>query len=330
MSKNYLVTGGTGFIGTAIIKKLLKKKGNKVVCFDSNIRGSLKKLGEDIRKIKIITADIRNLDAVVKASKKIDCIIHLAFLNGTEYFYNKPDLVLDIGVKGIINIIEACKKNKIKELIVASSSEVYQRAPVIPTPENIPFSIPDVFNPRYSYATGKILSEVMAINNSKLFKRLIIFRPHNVYGPDMGFEHVVPQLIIRMKKNIDKKKTGKIRFLIKGTGNETRAFNYIDDFSEGLMKIINKGKHLNIYNIGTQEEVSISKVVKLIGKYFKREIIIIKSPGHPGSTQRRCPNIAKIKLLGYKPKTKLKDGIKIVADWYLKNYKLNKHQKKLK
>ena len=71
-------------------------------------------------------------------------------------------------------------------------------------------------------------------------------------------------------------------------------------------KIINKGKHLNIYNIGTQEEVSISKVVKLIGKYFKREIIIIKSPGHPGSTQRRCPNIAKIKLLGYKPKTKLK------------------------
>ena len=94
----------------------------------------------------------------------------MAFLNGTEYFYNRPDLVLDIGTKGIINVIEACKKNKIKELIIASSSEVYQKASIIPTPENIPLSIPNVFNPRYSYATGKILSEVVAINNSKLFK----------------------------------------------------------------------------------------------------------------------------------------------------------------
>ena len=326
MSKNYLVTGGTGFIGAAIIKKLLKKRDNKVVCFDSNIRGNLKKLGEDINKIKIITADIRNLDAVIKASKKIDCIIHLAFLNGTENFYNKPDLVLDIGVKGIINIIEACKKNKIKELIIASSSEVYQKASIIPTPENIPFSIPDVFNPRYSYATGKILSEVMAVNNSKLFKRLIIFRPHNVYGPDMGSEHVIPQFIIRMKKNVSKKKAGKIKFFIKGSGKETRAFNFIDDFSDGLMKIINKGKHLNIYNIGSQEEVTITQVAKLVANHFQREITIVKGPGHPGSVLRRCPDISKLKSLGYKPKVKLKEGIKIITDWYLKNTKLIKYQ----
>ena len=129
-------------------------------------------------------------------------MIHLAFLNGTKNFYDKPDLVLDIGVKDIINVIDACKKNKIKELILASSSEVYQKAKVIPTPENVPFSIPNAFKPRYSYATGKILTEIIAINNAKLFKRLIIFRPHNVYGPNMGFDHVIPQFIIRMRKSI--------------------------------------------------------------------------------------------------------------------------------
>ena len=326
MSKKYLVTGGTGFIGSAIIKRLLLNKNNKIISFDSNIRGDLKKLGNNIKKIKVITADIRNSSSLIKASKGVDSLIHLAFLNGTEYFYKKPDLVLDIGVRGIINVIDACKKNEIKELILASSSEVYQKANIIPTPENTPFNIPDVFNPRYSYATGKILSEVIAINNAKLFKRLIIFRPHNVYGPDMGFEHVIPQFIVRMKKNAFQKKTGKIKFLIKGSGKETRAFNFIDDFTDGLMKIIDKGKHLNIYNIGSQEEVTIKQVAKLIANYFQREIILVREPGHVGSTLRRCPDISKLKSLGYKPKVKLSEGIKIIADWYLKNINLIKYR----
>ena len=327
MSKKYLVTGGTGFIGAAIIKKLLLNKNNEIISFDSNIRGNLKKLGKDIKKIKVITSDIRDSNSLIKASRGVDSLIHLAFLNGTEYFYKKPDLVLDVGTRGIVNVIDACKKNGIKELILASSSEVYQKANIIPTPENVPFKIPDVFNPRYSYAAGKILSEVIAINNAKLFKRLIIFRPHNVYGPNMGFEHVIPQFIVRMKKNTFQKKTGKIKFLIKGTGKETRAFNFIDDFTDGLIKIINRGKHLNIYNIGSQEEVTITKVAKLIANYFQREIFIVRETGHAGSTLRRCPDISKLKSLGYKPKVQLSEGIKIVAEWYSKNFNLIKYRK---
>ena len=123
--KTYLITGGTGFIGSAIIKKLVQSKVN-VICFDSNIRGNFNKLGIAKNKVKIELGDIRDLKRLIKISKKVDCIIHLAFLNGTEYFYSKPELVLDIGVKGMINVLEACKKNNIKELILASSSEVYQ------------------------------------------------------------------------------------------------------------------------------------------------------------------------------------------------------------
>ena len=87
-------------------------------------------------------------------------------------FISKPELVLDIGVKGMINVLEACKKNNIKELILASSSEVYQIPKKIPTNENVIMKIPDVFNPRYSYAAGKIISEVLAINNLKFLKNL--------------------------------------------------------------------------------------------------------------------------------------------------------------
>tara|TARA_B100000963_G_scaffold305374_1_gene279551 strand:+ start:860 stop:1831 length:972 start_codon:yes stop_codon:yes gene_type:complete len=319
--KTYLITGGTGFIGSAIIKQLINQNVN-IICFDSNLRGSVNKLGKAKKNVKLIIGDIRDLKKLIKISNKVDCIIHLAFLNGTEYFYSKPELVLDIGLKGMINVIEACKVNNIKELILASSSEVYQIPKKIPTNENVTLKIPDVFNPRYSYAAGKIISEVLAINNSNLFKRLIIFRPHNVYGPNMGFEHVIPQIITRM--NNIKKKNKKIDFKIQGNGNETRAFNHINDFVDGFLKILKKGKHLNIYNIGTQEEIKIRDLVNLIAKNLNLKIKIKKSPVSWGSTNRRCPNISKLRKLGYKPKLNIKKGIKDVLKWYTNPTNLRK------
>ena len=92
-------------------------------------------------------------------------------------------------------------KNKIKELYLASSSEVYQTPDKIPTDENVSLKIPDIKNPRYSYAGGKILTELYGMNyGKKYFKKLSICRPHNVYGADMGNEHVIPEIISRMKK----------------------------------------------------------------------------------------------------------------------------------
>ena len=91
----------------------------------------------------------------------------------------------------------------VRTLVLASSSEVYQTPPKVPTDESVPMVVPDPHNPRLSYGAGKIISEVMAINyGRKFFDRVLIFRPHNVYGPDMGFEHVIPQFALRMKKAI--------------------------------------------------------------------------------------------------------------------------------
>src|SRR6185437_8989601 len=158
--------------------------------------------------------------------------------------------------RGMINVIDACRAHDVGKLILASSSEVYQTPPTIPTDESAPLSVPDPLNPRYSYGGGKLISELMAINfGRKYFDRVLIFRPHNIYGPDMGFEHVVPQFALRLKRLADAQPTGALRFEIQGTGAETRSFCHIDDLVAGVMAMRDKGEHLGIYHVGTMEEV---------------------------------------------------------------------------
>jgi len=317
--KKYLVTGGTGFIGSALVKRLVEK-GNFVRVLDNDIRGASQRLDEVKSKIELIKADIRNYKEVKKACEGIESVIHLAYINGTEYFYKMPELVLEVGVKGMINILDACKEHKIKELTVASSSEVYQTPPKIPTAEDAPLTVPDPLNPRYSYGGGKIISELLTLNyGRKYFDKALIFRPHNVYGPDMGWEHVLPQFILRMKKLNTRTKNNQIDFPIQGTGEETRAFCYIDDFIDGLMLILEKGKHMNIYHIGTQEEISIKDVATQLGKYFGKELKIIPGKEALGGTKRRCPDIRKLEQLGYHPKTTFEEGLKITTEWYDQN-----------
>ena len=160
----------------------------------------------------------------------MDEVHHLAFVNGTEFFYSAPELVLDVGVKGMINVIDACRAHGVGTLILASSSEVYQTPPQVPTDESAPLVVPDPPNPRYSYGGGKIISELMAINyGRKFFERVLIFRPHNVYGPDMGFEHVIPQFALRLKRAAARSQTGTVPFEIQGDGRQTRSFCHVDD-----------------------------------------------------------------------------------------------------
>ena len=168
MNKTYLITGGTGFIGSNIAKSLVAN-GQKVIIFDNNYRGSIKKIKDFRRKIKFVKGDIRNENDLKKAANGANVIIHLAYINGTKFFYSKPELVLEVAVKGILNVFEVCKKKRIKELFIASSSEVYQTPIKIPTKEEEMLKIPDVFNPRYSYGGGKILSELMGVNYGKKF-----------------------------------------------------------------------------------------------------------------------------------------------------------------
>jgi nucleoside-diphosphate-sugar epimerase len=314
--KRYLVTGGSGFIGSALVKRLVKE-GHSVRVLDSNIRGVESRLNSIADLIDFVEADICDYKQVQKACREIDVVHHLAYINGTEYFYTMPERILEIAVKGMMNIIDACRENKIKELYVASSSETYQTPEMIPTPETERLIVPDPLNPRYSYGGGKILWELMAINfGRKYFDKVVIYRPHNVYGPDMGWEHVLPQFAVRLNKLVKETDGNIIDFPIQGNGEETRSFVYIDDFINGLMQLVQKGKHLNIYNIGTMEEVSIKGLAAIVGKEYNKKLNIISSGILQGSTSRRCPDISKIQKLGFRPKVSLGSGVRILVDWY--------------
>ncbi|MBL00854.1 MAG: NAD-dependent dehydratase [Opitutales bacterium] len=318
--KKYFVTGGSGFIGSSLSKKLLKM-GNEVVIFDDFSRGNMRRIESIKRNIEIVNGDIRDQDKLIKHSKGSDVFVHLAAINGTKFFYEKPQEVLDVSIKGILSVVNACKKNMIVNLTFSSSSEVYQQPTKVPTPEEVPLIIPDVFNPRYSYGAGKIISEIILLNYFKdFFKKIIIFRPHNVYGPDMGWEHVIPEMI---KKAEVLCQTNNI-FEILGDGNQTRSFIYIDDFTDCLWKVITRGKHRNIYHIGNEDEITIKSLAeKVINHYTKDfEFSFLKCPF--GETSKRCPKTDKIKGLGYKQKVNLDLGIKNVVEWYTNNLDLEK------
>jgi len=233
--RRFLVTGGTGFIGAALARRLLAL-GAAVRVFDDNSRGSTRRLGDAARDVEFVEGDIRDARAVSDSIKGVDCVWHLAYINGTRFFYERPELVLEVGVKGMLNVLDGCREHGVGELMLASSSEVYQTPPNVPTDETAPLSIPDPLNPRYSYGGGKIISELLALNyGRKWFERVVVFRPHNAYGPDMGWEHVIPELVMRLRDAIaaDPSAT-KVNLEIQGSGKETRAFVHIDDVCDAL------------------------------------------------------------------------------------------------
>ena len=277
MKKTYLVTGGQGFIGKAISISLLQQ-GHNIIIFDNNFRE--KKFFLKNKNLKIVNGDIRKKNDLNKVKVKIHSVIHLAAINGTQNFYDKPELVLEVGVKGIINIIDFCKDKNIKEI---------------------------------SYSSTKIISEILLLN-SNFFKRAIIFRPHNIYGSDMGLKHVIPELII---KTFKAKKSVKIQ----GDGKNKRSFCYIDDFISALNIIIKKGKHKEIYNIGNTEEVKILYLSKLIAKLMKKNLKIEKSNKSFFNASRRLPDLKKLYKLGFRHKFSLNNGLIKTIEWYIANYK---------
>jgi nucleoside-diphosphate-sugar epimerase len=320
--KSYLVTGSTGFIGAGLVKGLVAA-GARVRSLDNDSRGSKDKLGAIAREVELIVGDIRDAATVARALQGMDGVCHLAYINGTEFFYTKPELILEVAVKEMMNVIEGCLQHNVPELVLASSSEVYQTPPRVPTDETAPLVVPDVLNPRYSYGGGKIISELLALNYGRArLRRVLVFRPHNVYGPSMGWEHVIPQFALRMHELHHRQPQGVLSFPVQGTGQETRSFIYINDMIDGVLRVMDRGEHLGIYHIGSGVETSIESLAREVAGCYGRDIVVVPSALCPGSTLRRCPDISKLRGLGFVPKVSLPAGLAATVRWYDENVHL--------
>lgn len=316
----YLVTGGAGFLGSALVRRLFSE-GHQVSVLDDLSRGRVRRLHGVSCYLR--TGDIRDPDViteVMQAMKGCDAVIHLAYLQGTQTFYSEPRNVLDVALRGILNVLEACRVTGCRELLLVSSSEAYETPPVWPTPENVPLVVPDPLNPRYSYGGGKIASELAAVawQQNGLLDRLIIARPHNIYGPDMGTRHVIPEFCERMNSLAASGGRKPVLFPIQGSGEETRSFCWIDDCTEQFMTLLAKAPEgANIYHLGTMEERTVADVAHAVAACYGRKIILQPGKLPQGSPQRRLPDTRKIAKLGYGgPQMSFDEGLKLTVDWY--------------
>ncbi len=301
-----LVTGGAGFIGSHLVGALANA-GERVLIFDDLSRGKSSSLKTGIARC--YQGDIRNPNDTRLPFRGVDEVIHLAYINGTKTFYEKPAEVLDVGVRGMLNLLDACRVNNIRRLMLVSSSEVC-RADVGGMDEQVPLVIPDPFNPRYSYSAGKMISEMLAIH-SGLFDWLTILRPFNIYGPGMSPGHVIPDFRKQIEDNISEVRDDPLPFHILGCGDETRSFCYIDDFIDGMMLVREKGEHRGIYNIGNPYEITIRALAREMADIYGFELDIVEDGGlREGSIKRRCPEISKLMALGYVPKISLQEGLR--------------------
>lgn len=293
---------------------LLKEK-HDVTIIDNLSRG---KYDEDIKELiehKNIVFQQRDLNTYSQLQSletDFEYIFHLAARNGTINFYEFPYEVARTNTLTLMHMLDWMGQNcKPKKFIWTSSSEVYATTPniPIPTPELTNMTINDPFNPRLSYAASKILGEVLVTSYAKTYDlNFTIVRPHNIYGPRMGYDHVIPEFIKRILSKEDP-------FTIYG-GQETRSFCYIDDFLDGLTKVSFYDNGNNIYHLGNPTETKIMDLAYLLFEILKYHPKIKILPTLKGSCMRRCPDITKVSKLGYIPKVSLKEGLLKTYNWY--------------
>lgn len=316
-----LITGGAGFIGYHLAKKL-SEQGNTVTILDNFARGKKDKHITaliDSENVELLTVDMTVKEQVLAIPHDFDIVYHFAAINGTENFYRIPDKVLNVGVLSILFLLEWYSIDPKARLIVGSSSETYagvlkvlkDKFP-IPTPENVPLIVDDPSNVRWSYGGSKIISEIAtyAYAKARNFDNFTIVRFHNIYGPRMGTKHVIPQFIKRIVNKVEP-------FPIFG-GNETRTFCFISDGIAALKLIAEsekaKGK---IIHVGRDDdEISITDLAKILMKVAGVNPDFEVKPAPEGSVQRRCPDISKLKAFGYTPKISLEQGLKETYGWY--------------
>ncbi len=231
-----------------------------------------------------------------------------------------PEKLLKINILSTINFLEWISNTNCKNIAFSSSSEVYAGTisryhEQIPTPETVPLCIDDIFNPRFSYGGSKIIGELLMINYTKKFDMTCkIIRYHNIYGPRMGYEHVIPEFCTRILKQEDP-------FKIYG-GNQTRAFCYVDDAVKASVMIMEKsGNQTEIFHVGNEDgEITIQTLADKLFSIVKFHPKVEKLPPPQGSVERRCPLTTKLKNLGFTPIVKIEEGLEKTFSWYKSNF----------
>jgi dTDP-glucose 4,6-dehydratase len=309
--KRVFLSGGAGFIGSALASRLIEK--NEIVIYDNLRRNSIQnKPFLKHKNLKMVKGDILDAIALKKAVSGCDIIVNLAAVAGIDTVIKSPTTTMKVNMTGAGNMLEAVMSlDKCERFIQFSTSEVFG-VYSYKSSENDITHIGCVGEARWTYAVSKLAAEHMAHSYHKEFGLPVVsLRPFNVYGPGQVGEGAIH---IFVKKAI---KGDKIE--IHGDGDQIRSWCYIDDMVEGIMLCLEKKEAVgNVFNIGNPGgTATIYNLAQLVKKVSGSGSDIVFTPKTYADVELRMPNIDKAKrLLGYNPKIGLEEGIRRTVAWY--------------
>jgi len=312
---NLLITGGAGFIGSHLCEAVLEM-GHSVVCIDNfndyydpktkerNIKKCLKN-----KNFTLFREDITNLDELEKIFKnnKFEQVLHLAAAVGVRDSIKRPLYFEEVNIRGTLNLLELCKKFRVRKFISTSSSSVYGEN------KKFPFSESDaIINIVSPYAATKRASEIFCETYSKLYDmNIICLRLFTVYGP-RGRPDMAPYKFTKLIHDEEE-------VPMFGDGNSKRDYTYVSDIVDGIISAIDKNFKFEIINLGHSKPIELKEFISIIEKTTGKKAKIKKLPNQKGDVPATFADISKAKkLLNCSPKVDLEQGMKNFFEWYKK------------
>jgi UDP-glucose 4-epimerase/UDP-glucuronate decarboxylase len=318
--RRILVTGGAGFIGYHLATELAREAGNHVVLVDNFVRG---RLDADLEKlvampnVQLLSADLTDPASFGKFGSGYDEVYHLAAILGVGNVLERPHEVLRVNAITTLLLLDWFVQGGGKKVLFSSTSEVYawtqQFYPLpVPTPEDVPLALTDLRNRRSSYAGSKIFGELAVAQYCGVHERpFVTVRYHNVYGPRMGYDHVIPQLYRRICQGEQP--------LVVYSADHRRAFCYVSDAVCATIQAMRSDRATGaVVNIGNDlEELTIRELAERLLRKANREVAIAPRPQVNDPVVRRAPDISRARdLFDYQPRVSLDEGLDRTIAWY--------------
>jgi nucleoside-diphosphate-sugar epimerase len=311
--KRILLTGGAGFIGSALIARL--HRDNEIIVLDVLRRNALAATGLDRSpNVTLIRGDVRDLEAVRAAMKGCHYVVHLASIAGVDTVMKNPVLTMKVAIEGTMNVLEAASElngSHLERVVDFSTSEVFGSFAYNVT-EGDATSLGAVGEARWTYAVSKLATEHLALNYCKQSGLpTASVRPFNIYGPGQVGEGAIHHFIVRALQGED--------LVIHNDGSQIRSWCFIDDMVEGLMLVLTRPEAVgHAFNIGNpRSTVTIQNLANLIIRLADSRSQARRVEWRFADVQLRIPNIDKARqLLGYEPRVDLDEGLLKTIEWY--------------
>ncbi len=320
-NKNILITGGAGFIGSNLVERFLNQN-NRVTVLDNFATGKRENIEEFLshKDFTLIEGDIRNLEDCLKATLGQDIILHQAALGSVPRSINDPITTNEVNINGFLNMLVACRDNKVPRFVYAASSSTYGDSKALPKVEE------NIGAPLSPYAVTKYVNELYAKVFADLYGLQVIgLRYFNVFGrrqdPEGAYAAAIPKFIRSFSKYVSPQ--------IHGDGSQTRDFTYIENViqaNELAATATNPKAMGQVFNVAFGEEIILNDLVKLIREVLSgidKKIATVEinyGPERIGDIKYSLASIDKAKsLLGYAPEYSMERGLRDAIKWYWKN-----------